>query len=217
MADDGPFHVPQPDDPNQDTSEPLRDPINPDEGEPDPFDAAAHGPHGEPDVPDWVEDGSEWSVEEEPAGVMEEAGSSLGSDPAGDGDDLGRTGVDDSDVEGSDDEGPDPDGPDPDDPWSDGSGDGASSLDVDDAADHSDLFDDEPGPDESSTPAGLGWIETTVVDALAELDGSDLEGLAPPALGGWSDGAAISEPADTVWAVPVVDPTPGFIDLDLLD
>ena len=118
-----------------------------------------------------------------------------------------------------------------DDPWSDshdpddgtvgGTGDGAGTLDLDDPAviDEAEVTEvagpalDEGGGDAISDPVELtgAVLDSLELDPFADLDLPLVNATA----GWWSSGSPL-EPSATVWDVPVTDPDPGFIDLDLL-
>ncbi|UDY35004.1 hypothetical protein [Dermatobacter hominis] len=190
MSDETGDHLPhQPDFVTAaDSADPLRDPLNPDDGDPDPFDSSAFVPEGpDPhladaplavDDPAWGDDGSE--------GVPESA-----LEP--DGRDDGAL----ASVPGPSGEVPDGDDPTtaaPDDGWSDG-GELRSAVDA----------------------GGSSFEETThlVLAALVPVD-DDAGAAAGPALEGWDGSGVGLEPTVSAWAVPVIDPDPDFIDLDLL-
>ena len=194
-----------------DSADPLRDPTHPDPGDPDPFDAAAfepddHDPLAEDplaadpawDDPTW-DDGSE----DEPPSALE---------PNAPDDGLSEDDLPDADVHAGTDAdggegGTDPSTIGPDDGWAE------DDDELDHPVDPDAAFELDPLAEHSSR----AFEETTqiVLGALVASTGQDVTDTGAP-VPGW-DGVAVGvEPAVSAWAVPVVDPDPGFIDLDLL-
>lgn len=203
-----------------DSADPLRDPTHPDPGDPDPFDAAAfepddHDPFAEdPLAADPAWDDPTWGdgSEDEPHSALEphapDGGLSEDDVPDADVHAHAHTDADaDADADGGEGDGTEPSASGPDDGWTDG--DDEQDLPV--------------GPDaafelDPLAEHGLRAFEETtrlVLDALVVSTDQDRPDTGAP-VPGW-DGVAIGvEPAVSAWAVPVVDPDPDFVDLDLL-
>ena len=204
-----------------DSADPLRDPTHPDPGDPDPFDAAAFEPDDRDplaedplaadktwDDPTWDDptwgDGSEG----EPHSALEPHApdDGLPEDDVPDADVHARTDAD-SGADGGEGDGTEPSASGPDDGWTGGDDeldlpvDPDAALELDPLAEH-----------------GRRAVEETtqlVIDALVVSTDQDQPDTGAP-VPGW-DGVAIGvEPAVSAWAVPVVDPDPDFVDLDLL-
>ncbi len=197
-----------------DSADPLRDPIHPDPGDPDPFDAAAFVPD-EPDPladpltadhswddPTWGDD-----VDVEPPSVLDLHGSEDGGSEDGGSESDVPDADDAADADGDPGDGEHASTIDPDDGWPDGEGDLDHRVDPDLVPDPDDVAADAPHAVEATTQL--------VLDALVTGAEQGVTSSGAPVIG-W-DGVAVGvEPAVSAWAVPVIDPDPDFIDLDLL-